>query len=180
LSALHQLRHLHIHHVPGVNRFDFTAHRELRHLEIGPAKGVQAVALDGLRKLEFLALALMPRLTWVSGSEFFETVTASIFGDRINCRQTFWRTLPVATGADQYDVQDYRKRLSSMQIQNSAFPSMNSPTDLANALDADVVGASPVMCVVTPLQEHSMRPLRYSIKVTLDHDLAPNSLHTAD
>ena len=75
LSMLRQLRHLHIHHVSGVRHFDFTPHPELRRLDIGPAKGVEVVALDGLSKLEHLGLVLMPRLETISGSEFFKTVT---------------------------------------------------------------------------------------------------------
>jgi len=75
LDALRQLTSLHLIYVYGVERLDLSPLRSLRRLDIGPAKGVRRLSLDGLRHLNHLGLAVMPRLTEVSGSDFYRTVT---------------------------------------------------------------------------------------------------------
>jgi hypothetical protein len=75
LDTLHRLTSLHLIYVYGVERLDLSPLRSLRRLDIGPAKGVRSLSLDGLRHLTRLQLAVMPRLTEVSGSDFYRTVT---------------------------------------------------------------------------------------------------------
>ena len=75
LHTLRKLTSLHLHHIYGVKHLDFSTHPELRRLDVGPAKAVESVNLEGLRKLKSLGLALMPQLVSISGRDFYDTVT---------------------------------------------------------------------------------------------------------
>jgi len=76
LETLRGLTHLNLRNIYGVESLDLSSLRNLRELSIGPAKGVRSLSLDGLRHLKFLELAVMSRLAEISGTGFYNSVTA--------------------------------------------------------------------------------------------------------
>lgn len=75
LASLQHLTHLSLDHVYGTEELDFTPHRRLKVLDLGPANGVRKVCLEGLASLRSLTLACMSNLTSITGTEFYDTVT---------------------------------------------------------------------------------------------------------
>jgi len=75
LETLTELRSLSLDHIYGIKHLDLSPHPKLCQLDIGPAKGVETVSLEGLKHLRELTLAVMPRLTSITGKHFHHTVT---------------------------------------------------------------------------------------------------------
>jgi hypothetical protein len=113
LNTLKQLKYLQLHHIYGVKHLDFSFHPELRSLHLGPAQGVRSVSLEGLKHLRELTLAIMPRLTAVSGKHFYDTVT------RLDIRGS--HSIPRKILASFTNLKRVRIGMSS-NLTSSAFP----------------------------------------------------------
>ena len=75
LASLQRLTHLRLDHVYGIRELDFSPHRRLEVLDLGPASGVTQVCLEGLASLRSLTLACMSHLTSITGTEFYDSLT---------------------------------------------------------------------------------------------------------